>query len=70
MTPAERREAGIGSLPEDLYEAIKAAERSELLQQTLGEHVFTKLIENKLLEWDRFRAQVTDFELKEYLPIL
>jgi glutamine synthetase len=70
MTPTERRAAGIGSLPEDLYEAIKAAEKSELLQSALGEHVFSKLIENKLLEWDRFRAQVTDFELREYLPIL
>jgi glutamine synthetase len=70
MTEAERRAAGIGSLPEDLYEAIKAAEGSELLQRTLGEHVFTKLIENKLLEWNRFRAHVTDYELREYLPIL
>jgi glutamine synthetase len=70
MTGEERRAAGIGNLPEDLYEAIKTAERSELLRNTLGEHVFAKLIENKLLEWNRFRAHVTDYELREYLPIL
>jgi glutamine synthetase len=70
MTDAEREAAGIGSLPEDLYEAIKTAQQSELLRRVLGEHVFSKLIENKLLEWNRFRAYVTDYELREYLPIL
>jgi glutamine synthetase len=70
MTEEERRTAGIQSLPEDLYEAIKFARGSELLRRTLGEHVFTKLIENKQVEWERFRAQVTDYELREYLPIL
>jgi glutamine synthetase len=70
MTEAERREAGIASLPEDLYEAIKCAAGSDLLRRTLGDHVFNKLIENKLVEWNRYRAEVTDFELREYLPIL
>jgi glutamine synthetase len=70
LSPEQRRELGIGSLPEDLYEAIKLARQSDLLQRTLGEHVFTKLIENKMLEWERFRAQVTSFELDEYLAIL
>jgi glutamine synthetase len=70
MTEAERETAAIGSLPEDLYEAIKSAQKSELLRRVLGEHVFSKLIENKLLEWNRFRAYVTDYELQEYLPIL
>jgi glutamine synthetase len=70
LTPEQRRELGIRSLPEDLYEAIKAAENSDILRRTLGDHVFTKLIENKILEWERFRAQVTSYELDEYLPIL
>src|SRR5207302_6141584 len=58
LTAEQRRELGIRHLPEDLYEAIKMAEGSELLQRTLGEHVFGKLIENKILEWERYRAQV------------
>ncbi|HEU4751803.1 MAG TPA: glutamine synthetase, partial [Armatimonadota bacterium] len=70
MTPARRAEQGIQSLPEDLHAAIRCAESSELMRRTLGDHVFTKLIENKQLEWDRYRAQVTDYELREYLPIL
>jgi glutamine synthetase len=70
MTEAEREALGIGSLPADLHEAIERARGSDLLRRTLGDHVFTKLIENKLLEWNRYRAQVTDYEISEYLPIL
>jgi glutamine synthetase len=66
----ERRSLGITSLPEDLHEAIELAEHSDFLRRTLGDHVFTKLIENKRMEWARYRAQVTDFELEEYLPVL
>ena len=58
------------SLPASLFEAIELAEGSELVRKTLGEHIFTKLIENKKIEWQRYRAQVTNYELKEYLPIL
>jgi len=70
MTEEEREALGIGSLPADLHEAIERARGSDLLRRTLGDHVFSKLIENKLLEWNRYRAQVTDYEISEYLPIL
>jgi glutamine synthetase len=70
MTDTQREELGIGSLPADLHEAIERARGSDLLRRTLGDHVFSKLIENKQLEWNRYRAQVTDYELSEYLPIL
>jgi len=70
MTPQQRAELGIGMLPGDLSEAIKLAEKSELLRRTLGDHLFVKLIENKRMEWERFRSQVTSYELEEYLPIL
>ena len=70
MTEKEREAAGIKSLPEDLYEAIKLAEQSELVRGTLGEYVFNAFIDNKKAEWDKYRAQVTEYELREYLPIL
>ncbi|MEN6520588.1 MAG: glutamine synthetase family protein [Armatimonadota bacterium] len=70
LSEDKREELGIGILPEDLYEAIKTAEKSELLRRTLGDHVFEKLIENKKVEWARFKAQITSFELEQYLPVL
>ncbi|MFQ5896334.1 MAG: glutamine synthetase family protein [Nitrospinota bacterium] len=70
MSPTEREARGIGSLPSDLNEAIKLAEGSELMRATLGDHVFEKFIENKKLEWERYKAHVTDYELETYLPVL
>ena len=70
MTEAERRAAGIDSLPEDLYEAIRVADGSDLLRETLGDHVVEYLIRNKREEWDEYKAHVTPFELERYLPLL
>ncbi len=45
-------------------------EGSELIAETLGEHVFDWFIRNKRIEWDRFQHHVSRFELETYLPIL
>ena len=70
MTDQEREERGIGSLPRDLSEAISITENSELVKRALGNHLFNSFIENKKIEWDQYRIQVTEYELKRYLPIL
>jgi glutamine synthetase len=70
MTDAERRAAGIGSLPQNLDEALREMEESELVAETLGEHVFEYFLRNKRVEWDEYRSQVTPFELARYLPTL
>jgi len=70
MTPDDRRARGIASLPEDLADAIKEMERSELVAEALGEHVFEEFLRNKRLEWDGYRTYVSPFELDRYLPIL
>lgn len=70
MSPEKRKLLNIDSLPGSLYEAIEYAEKSELIRDTLGDHVFEKLIENKKIEWDRFRTHVSKYEIDTYLPIL
>jgi glutamine synthetase len=70
MSEAERRAAGIESLPEDLHEAIGAAERSELVREVLGDHVFEYLIRAKHEEWNAYKSVVTPYELERYLPVL
>ena len=70
MTNEERTAAGIGTLPEDLYEAIKIAENSALLRKALGDHVYEYFLRNKKADWDAYKAQVTEFELNKYLPML
>jgi glutamine synthetase len=70
MGDEERSLRGIGALPTSLREAILLAECSELLREALGEHVFKSFIENKKIEWETYRAQVTDYEIQRYLPVL
>jgi glutamine synthetase len=70
MSAAERQTRGINTLPGSLAEAIQITEGSELVKKALGDHVFNSFIENKKREWDLYRTQVTEYELKRYLPIL
>jgi glutamine synthetase len=57
-----------GTLPGSLNEAIQAAEDSDLLRESLGEHVYESLLATKTIEWDDERRHITDYELKPYLP--
>ncbi len=70
MSSAERERRGIKTLPGNLDHAVTIAEESELLRDALGEDLFEVLLENKRIEWDRYRAQVTSWELETYLPIM
>lgn len=70
MSAQERVARRIVSLPEDLSEALAETERSELVAEALGEHVFEEFIRNKRLEWDSYRTYVSPFELQRYLPLL
>jgi glutamine synthetase len=70
MSEEERQRHQIKSLPEDLLEAIKITEKSELVKKTLGDELFHFFIRNKKLEWDEYKQQVTPYEINKYLPIL
>ena len=70
LTDAERRALGIHLLPQTLDQAISAMENSELVAQTLGEHVFDFFLRNKRAEWAQYRRQVTQWERERYLPVL
>ena len=62
LTDSERRAMGIERLPGSLSDAIRAMEGSELVAETLGEHVFDFFLRNKRDEWEEYRRQVTPFE--------
>jgi glutamine synthetase len=67
MSVAEKKEAGIASLPANLYEAVQELKVSPIAKEALGPHIFEKYIEGKEKEWDSFRIAVTDWEHKTYL---
>ena len=68
LTDTERRAAGYEDLPVSLGEALSAMQSSELVAETLGEHVFEHFLRNKWEEFDSYRQNVTPFELRRYLP--
>jgi len=70
MEEIERKARKIEELPGSLIEAIEIAENSKLLKEALGEHIYTKFLENKKIEWDNYRTKVSDYEIKRYLPLL
>ena len=70
LTPEEMQTFNIECLPGSLIEAIEIAEKSQLLKETLGEHIFNNLIIAKKIEWDEYRKRVHEYEINTYLPIL
>ncbi len=70
MKAQERKKHGITDLPDNLYAAIQLTEKSNLVKNILGEHVHSKFIENKKIEWDLYRMHVSKFEIDRYLPKL
>jgi glutamine synthetase len=70
MSEEARKKHGIESLPGNLLEAVQLTEKSELVRETLGDHIFQKFIENKKIEWDQYRTHVSQFELDKYLSVL
>ncbi len=70
LSEEERLKYGIEQLPESLGHAVAVMSRSDLVRETLGDHIFENLIHVKRKEWDAYRLQVTRWEVETYLPIL
>ena len=68
LTDSERRALGYTQLPASLDRALSLMEESELVAETLGEHVFEFFLRNKWAEFNAYRQNVTPWELKRYLP--
>jgi glutamine synthetase len=70
LTPEQRRDQGIVSLPETLGEAIDEFAGSELMRKAFGDHIFDNYVKLKRKEWDEYRIQLTQWELDRYLAVL
>jgi len=70
LSPGERKEAGIESLPDSLGDAVTLTEDSELMPKILGEHVFSRFVTLKRNEWEDYRIQLTKYEMDKLFAIL
>lgn len=78
MSNNRQKKFKIKTLPRTLKDALRAMEKSELLRETLGDHIFRTFIANKKLEIQEymqnvsgeFDKQVSEYEVRRYLPLL
>ena len=63
---SELAASGVTRLPHDLAEAVEAFADSELMRETLGDHIFNYLLTEKREEWAEYSQTVTDWELRHY----
>jgi glutamine synthetase len=67
MGDAELAKLGVEQLPQSLSDALKVMERSALVQEALGEHIFEWFVRNKRSEWRAYKTHVSEFERERYL---
>ncbi len=70
LSSSERRALGIEELPDNLRYALALMEESNLVRETLGDHIFNHFLHIKRKEWDEYKTRVTKWEMDEYFPIL
>jgi len=78
MSNAKQKKFEIRTLPRNLEEAVKIMEKGLLLRETFADHIFEMFIANKRAEIEEyninvsgeFEKQVSEYEVKKYLPIL
>jgi glutamine synthetase len=68
MSEEERQKAGLSALPLSLSEALDEMERSELVAEALGDHIFEWFLRNKRAEYSEYRTQIFPWELQRYFP--
>jgi len=69
MQDEERESLGIDVLPGTLKEALDAMEDDPLIRETLGDHIYFRFLDAKRLEWDIYRKQVHEWEIKQYFTL-
>ncbi|MCS4535444.1 glutamine synthetase family protein [Corynebacterium sp. HS2168-gen11] len=67
LSRKERLALGYKDLPGSLDMALRTMEKSELVADILGEHVFEFFLRNKWREWHEYQQQITTWELKNNL---
>jgi glutamine synthetase len=58
---------GVQQLPQSLSDALKLMEGSQLVAETLGDHIFEWFLRNKRAEWRGYKTHISQFETDRYL---
>ena len=66
-SPAQLKQHGIGILPQNLNEAIRAFEEDTVIRDALGNSLSEEFIMLKDMEWVEYMRHVSDWEIKRYV---
>jgi glutamine synthetase len=67
MSQREKRRHRIEELPGNLSEALDNLEKSTLVRDALGEHIFEHFVQAKRREWEDYITVVHPWEQERYL---
>ena len=67
MSQREKRRLKISQLPANLSEALDNLEKDKVIQEALGEHIYSHYLEAKREEWADYISQVHGWETERYL---
>jgi len=67
LTSERRKALGIKELPTTLKDALEEMKSDEVIQQTLGNHIFDAFIEYKTNDWNQYCLYVSPWEIMKYL---
>ena len=70
MSDTDLTKLGIDQLPQSLSDSLKVMEKSDLVHEALGEHIFEWFLRNKRSEWRAYKTHVSAFEVDRYLRAL
>ncbi len=66
-TDEERRNLDIERLPKNMCDAVNALEADPFIIDLMGQDMAAQYIDEKRKEWNTYRRQVTEWEIREYL---
>ena len=63
----DKPKSSLDVLPSSLNQALKALEEDKVIRDALGAHTYAAFVNAKRVEYEDYRLEVTDWELKKYL---
>lgn len=67
LTSMEKEERGIEEIPATLLEAVMEMKKDPFIESVLGEYAYETYMELKKQEWDEYKAQISEWEVLQYL---
>lgn len=67
LTPEERIDRQIHSLPGSLSEAMRELEKDSVIKDALGNDIYTTFVRAKSAEIDAYRTSISDWEIERFL---